>query len=79
VLAVLGIVVGKLLGLGEGTLVILASLTASASYIAAPAAIKGSIPEANIGLAMLASLGLTFPLNVLLGIGMYHKLILLWV
>jgi hypothetical protein len=79
VLAVLGIFVGKLLGLGEGTLVILASLTASASYIAAPAAIKGSIPEANIGLAMLASLGLTFPLNVLLGIGMYHKLILLWV
>lgn len=77
VLAVLGIVVGKFLGLGEGTLVILASLTASASYIAAPAAIKGSIPGANIGLAMLAALGLTFPLNVLLGIGVYHKLILL--
>ncbi|BFM10908.1 sodium-dependent bicarbonate transport family permease [Simiduia litorea] len=77
ILAIAGIVAGKLLGLSEGTTVILASLTASASYIAAPAAIKGAIPSANIGLAMLASLGLTFPLNVIFGIGFYHTLILL--
>lgn len=76
-LALVGIAAGKALGMGEGTQVILASLTASASYIAAPVAIKGAIPKADIGLAMLASLGLTFPLNVLVGIGFYHYLIAL--
>ena len=50
-------------------------LVASASYIAAPVAIRGAIKDANIGLAMLASLGLTFPFNVLIGIGLYHQLI----
>jgi len=77
-LAVVGIVVGKLLGLSEGPLVILASLTASASYIAAPAAIRSNIPEADIGLAMLLSLGVSFPFNVLVGIGLYHQLIGAW-
>lgn len=77
ILALIGIAAGKLLGFSEGTTLILACLTASASYIAAPVAIKGAIPQADIGLAMLASLGLTFPLNVLLGIGFYHYLITL--
>lgn len=77
VLALLGIAAGKVLGLSEGSTLILASLTASASYIAAPVAIKSSIPQADIGLAMLSSLGLTFPFNVLLGIGFYHYLIAL--
>lgn len=75
ILALLGIAAGNVLGLSEGSTLILASLTASASYIAAPVAIKSSIPEADIGLAMLSSLGLTFPFNVLLGIGFYHYLI----
>lgn len=76
-LAAVGIFAGKVLGLAEGSHVILASLAASASYIAAPVAIKGAIPKADIGLAMLASLGLTFPFNVLVGIGFYHWLITL--
>ena len=74
-LSLSGIATAKLLGLGEGSAVILAALTASASYIAAPAAIKHSIPEANIGMAMLAALGVTFPFNVLIGIGLYHEII----
>jgi hypothetical protein len=77
-LAMLGIAVGQVLGLSVGTTLILASLIASASYIAAPAAIKTSIPDANIGLAMLASLGLTFPFNVIFGISFYHQVILLY-
>ena len=77
-LALIGIGAGIILGLTTGTTLILASLLASASYIAAPAAIKSSIPDANIGLAMLASLGLTFPFNVIFGISFYHKLILFW-
>lgn len=75
VLALVGIGAGVVLGLSEGTMVILASLLASASYIAAPAAIKSSIKEADIGLAMLASLGITFPFNVILGISFYHQII----
>jgi hypothetical protein len=75
VLALVGIGAGMVLGLSEGTMVILASLLASASYIAAPAAIKSSIKDADIGLAMLASLGITFPFNVILGISFYHQII----
>lgn len=74
-LAMLGIGVASLLNLSAGSSIILASLTASASYIAAPVAIKGAIPKSDIGLAMLASLGITFPLNVIFGIGFYHQVI----
>jgi hypothetical protein len=43
-------------------------LSASASYIAAPAAIRVSLPEANPTLSLTASLGITFPFNLTLGI-----------
>ncbi|RZD22607.1 sodium-dependent bicarbonate transport family permease [Pseudoalteromonas sp. MEBiC 03485] len=75
-LGAIGVGVGTALQLELGSVVILASLVASASYIAAPAAIKAAIPDADIGLAMLCSLGITFPFNVLLGIGMYHQIAL---
>ncbi|NMR25375.1 sodium-dependent bicarbonate transport family permease [Pseudoalteromonas sp. NEC-BIFX-2020_015] len=74
VLGAVGVTVGTLLELELGSVVILGSLVASASYIAAPAAIKAAIPKADIGLAMLSSLGVTFPFNVLIGIGLYHQL-----
>jgi len=77
-LALLGISIGFLLELELGSMVVLTSITASASYIAAPAAIKSSIADADIGLAMLVSLGITFPLNVIFGIGFYHWLITLF-
>lgn len=77
-LGIIGLLTARLLGLGEGSSIVLAALTASASYIAAPAAIKHSIPEANIGMAMLSALGITFPFNVLIGLGLYHKMLLLW-
>jgi len=72
-LAMLGIQAGHFLGLPDGSILILACLTASASYIAAPAAIRAAIPQADIGLVMLASLGITFPFNVLIGIPLYHS------
>ncbi|MGY2461393.1 sodium-dependent bicarbonate transport family permease [Vreelandella sulfidaeris] len=74
VLSCFGLLMAYWLGLPAGSAVILASLTASASYIAAPVAVRAAIPDANIGLAMLASLGLTFPFNVLIGIPLYHQL-----
>ncbi|MBH0047105.1 sodium-dependent bicarbonate transport family permease [Pseudoalteromonas sp. NZS11_1] len=75
-LGTIGTAVGTLLNLELGSVVILGSLVASASYIAAPAAIKAAIPKADIGLAMLTSLGVTFPFNVIVGIGLYHHLAL---
>ena len=73
--ALIGIVLGNLLGLPEGSVLILATLLASSSYIAAPAAIRNAIPDADIGLAMLMSLGITFPFNVIVGIPLYHALL----
>ncbi|QJQ94650.1 MULTISPECIES: sodium-dependent bicarbonate transport family permease [Halomonadaceae] len=75
ILALAGLFTGLALGLPEGSLLILTALAASASYIAAPAAMRAAIPEANIGLAMLAALGFTFPLNVIVGIPLYHQVI----
>ncbi len=72
VLAWAGIGLALLLDLPPGSALVLAALTASASYIAAPAAIRSAIPEADIGLALLAALGVTFPVNVLLGIPLYR-------
>lgn len=74
-LGCLGLLMAVWLDLPAGTALILASLTASASYIAAPAAVRGAVPEADIGLAMLAALGITFPLNVIIGIPLYHQLL----
>lgn len=73
-LSLLGLSAGLAMGLAEGSVVVLATLTASASYIAAPAAIRTAIPKADIGLAMLMSLGITFPFNAIVGIPLYHHL-----
>lgn len=72
-LALVGIVAGSLLQLPVGSTLILASLVASASYIAAPAAIGNAIKEADIGMAIFAALGVSFPLNVLIGIPFYYQ------
>ncbi len=63
--------VGLACGLSVGGAVILATLAASASYIAAPAAIRVAIPEANTGMSVAAALGVTFPFNLALGIPIY--------
>jgi hypothetical protein len=61
------------LGLSIGGSAILATLFASASYIAVPAAMRVSVPEANPTLSLTASLGITFPFNILVGIPLYHS------
>lgn len=66
-----GVLVGWLLGLPIGNTHLLAVLYASASYIAAPAAMRIAIPEANPALSMGASLGVTFPFNVVAGVPLY--------
>jgi hypothetical protein len=72
--AVAGAVLGRLLGLSPGGTTVLATLAASASYIAAPAAIRTAVPEANPALSLTASLAVTFPFNIIVGIPLYERL-----
>jgi uncharacterized protein len=72
--AVLGLACGTLLGLSVGGVALLATLAASASYIAVPAAMRLAVPEANPALSLAAVLGVTFPFNILIGIPLYHHL-----
>ncbi len=72
--ALIGAVLGLLLGMSSGGSAMLAILAASASYIAVPAAMRISVPEANPTLSLTASLGITFPFNILIGIPLYHAL-----
>ncbi len=61
-------------GLPAGDGALLMVLAASASYIAVPAVVRHAIPEANPSLYVGLSLGVTFPLNILLGIPLYTQL-----
>lgn len=70
-LAVVGALVGQLLGLSVGGVALMATLAASASYIAAPTAMRIGLPEADAGLSIAAALGVTFPFNILFGIPIY--------
>ena len=59
------------LGLSAGGIALLATLGGSASYIAVPAVMRHALPRANHGLSIAASLAVTFPFNVLVGIPLY--------
>jgi hypothetical protein len=74
VLALAGAATGMLLGLQVGGVALLATLAASASYIAAPAALRVAVPQANTGLSIACALGVTFPFNLLVGIPLYLHL-----
>lgn len=67
----LGALLGSAVGLSPGGAAVLATLAASASYIAAPAAMRLAVPEANPSLYLTASLGITFPFNIVWGIPAY--------
>jgi uncharacterized protein len=71
--AAVGIGFAQLLGLSPGGAILLATLAASASYIAAPAAIRSAVPEANPALSLTAALAVTFPFNILVGIPLYQR------
>ena len=71
--ATIGAVFGLFMGLSVGGTLLLATLAASASYIAAPAAMRSAVPEANPALSLTAALAITFPFNILLGIPLYQR------
>lgn len=70
----LGVVLGTLAGLGIGGAFVLGAVCASASYIDAPAACRAALPQASPGIYLTASLGITFPFNLLVGLPLYYRL-----
>jgi uncharacterized protein len=54
---------------------ILAILSASASYIAVPAAMKMTVPKSNPGLYLPMALAVTFPINITIGMPLYFYLV----
>ena len=81
IFAVLFPIVGGLIGVGAASAIglsiggatVLGVLCASASYIAAPAAVSIALPQANLSVALSASVGITFPFNLIIGIPLYYK------
>lgn len=67
----LGLAFALLIGLSLGGTLLLMVLSASASYIAVPAAMRVALPEANPSVYLTLSLGVTFPFNLTLGIPLY--------
>ncbi len=75
----LGIGLAKLIGMSQGDSLLFAVLCASASYIAVPAAMRMTVPEANPSLYVSSALAITFPFNIIVGIPLYLYVInLFW-
>lgn len=70
----LGAILGHWAGLSVGGSTILAAMSASASYIAAPPAVRVTLPEANPTYYLTASIAVTFPFNLVVGIPLYYRL-----
>ena len=74
VFGTVGAVAGTLAGLSVGGATVLATMAASASYIAAPAAVRVGLPDADVGYSLGAALGVTFPFNLVVGIPIYAEI-----
>lgn len=70
--AAIGLTLARIGGLSAGDATLLALLAASASYIAAPAAMRLALPEAQPGVYLGLALGVVFPFNLILGIPLYR-------
>lgn len=70
---ILGVALGHTSGMGVGGCTVLGTLAASASYIAAPAAVRLALPAASPAIYLTSSLALTFPFNVVIGIPVYYS------
>jgi hypothetical protein len=70
----LGAYLGSLSGLSIGGCTVLGTMAASASYIAAPPAVRMTLPEANPTFYLTAALAITFPFNLIFGIPIYFAI-----
>ncbi|GHA71779.1 sodium-dependent bicarbonate transport family permease [Cognatilysobacter bugurensis] len=69
-----GVAIGLAMGLSVGGATVFGTMLSSASYIAAPAAVRAGLPEADVGRCVTAALGITFPFNLAIGIPLYAGL-----
>lgn len=69
--AAIALLAAWLIGLSPGDGALLMTLSASASYIAVPAAMRLALPQAKAALSLTLSLGVTFPFNLIVGIPAY--------
>lgn len=67
----LGVAFGAWAGLGVGGCTVLGAMASSASYIAAPPAVRTTLPEANPTYYLTSALAITFPFNLVAGIPLY--------
>ncbi|BAO84574.1 predicted permease [Serpentinimonas maccroryi] len=70
---IVGVTLAQLIGLDIGSSFVFGALCASASFIDAPAACRASLPEANPGIYLTSSLGITLPFNLLLGLPLFYS------
>ncbi|MFM7255706.1 MAG: sodium-dependent bicarbonate transport family permease [Betaproteobacteria bacterium] len=70
---IVGVTLAHLAGLGTGGAFVFGAICASASFIDAPAACRASLPDANPGIYLTSSLGVTLPFNLLLGLPIYYE------
>jgi uncharacterized protein len=69
---VAGVTLAHAVGLGLGGCFVFGAICASASFIDAPAACRATLPEANPGIYLTASLGVTLPFNLVVGLPLYY-------
>ena len=70
----IGVVLGHVSGLSTGGAMVLGIIAASASYIAAPAAVRVALPEADLGFSLGVAIGVTFPFNLIVGIPLLSEI-----
>jgi uncharacterized protein len=77
--AAIGLLIARAINMPQGDALLFTVLCASASYIAVPAAMRMTVPEANPSLYISSALAVTFPFNILIGIPLYqYGISLLW-
>ncbi len=69
-----GALLGHMAGLNAGGCTVFAAIVSSASYIAAPPAVRLTLPEANPTYSITAALAITFPFNISFGIPLYYQM-----
>lgn len=75
----IGLLIARLINMPQGDALLFSVLCASASYIAVPAAMRLTVPEANPSLYVSTALAVTFPFNIIVGIPLYlYGINLLW-
>jgi len=70
---IIGVSLGLLAGLSPNGAFILGVITASSSYIDAPAAVRATFPQANPSIYLTSSLGITLPVNLIIGLPLYYE------